>query len=84
MGLRWLVNAYNYSHSIQAGDGYSHFIHKAKDVGPQKGSVLGIKGVGSQDARGLPSGMQGDGFASNMGGIMEVAMWLCTLLPVEF
>lgn len=26
--------------------------------------------------------MQGDGFASELGGIMEVAMWLCTLLLI--
>ena len=37
----------------------------------QRGSVPGIKGS-------VP-GMQGDGFASEPGGIMEVAMWLCAL-----
>ena len=36
---------------LYKGDGYSHFIHKAKDVGPKKGSVLGITRVGSRHAR---------------------------------
>ena len=27
--------------------------------------------------------MRGDGFASELDGIMEVAMWLCALLPVD-
>jgi len=26
--------------------------------------------------------MQGDGFASELGGIMEVAMWLCAPLSI--
>jgi hypothetical protein len=38
------------------------------EVGPQS-----TKGVG------IPK-MQGDGFASEPGGIMEVAMWLCAPL----
>ena len=45
----------------------SHSIHKAKEVGPQS-----IKGS-------FPR-MQGDGFASEPGGIMKVAMWLCVPL----
>ena len=45
-------------------------------------TVLGIKGVSSQDARTSVPGMQGDGFASEPGGIMEVAMWLCSPLLV--
>ena len=64
MGLRWLLNAYS-----------SHFIHKAKEVGPQK-----HKGVISSDARVSVLGRQGDDFASEPGGIMEVAMWLCVPL----
>ena len=38
------------------------------------------KRVISQDAQGLVPGMQGDGFASKPGGIMEVAVWLCISL----
>jgi hypothetical protein len=41
------------------------YAHKA-----QKGHFLG-------DARGLVPGMQGDGFAIEPGGIMEVAVWFC-------
>ena len=51
------------------GDASGHSIHKAKRVGPQS-----TKGVGPI--------IQGDGFASEPGGIIEVAMWLCTLLLV--
>ena len=52
---------------LYRGGGYSHSIHKAKEVGPQS-----TKGVGNRDAS--------DGFASELGGIMEVAMWLCAPL----
>ena len=45
----------------------SHSIHNAKEVGPQS-------------TKGSFPGMQGDGFASEPGGIMEVAVWLCVLL----
>jgi hypothetical protein len=38
--------------------------HNAKDVGPQS-------------TKELVRGMQGDGFASEPGGIMKVAVWLC-------
>ena len=61
MGLGWLVNAYS-----------SHSIHNTKEVGPQS-----TQGSFPWDARGLVPGMQGDGFASEPGGIMEVAVWLC-------
>ena len=37
-----------------------------------------------QDARGLVPRMQGDGFASKPGGIMEVAVWLCVALLLKF
>ena len=40
-------------------------------------SILEIKWVGSHDARGLVPAMQGDGFATEQGRIMKVAMWLC-------
>ena len=33
--------------------------------------------------RGLVPRMQGDGFASERSGIMEVAMWLCASLLVD-
>ena len=46
----------------------SHSIHKVKKVGPQN-----TKGVGTR---------QDDVFATEPGGIMEVAMWLCVLLLV--
>ena len=61
VGLRWFVNAYS-----------SHSIHNVKEVGLQSTTWLfpGCKG-------GSVPGMQGDGFASEPGGIMEVAMWLC-------
>ena len=42
----------------------SHFIHNAKEVG-------------QQSTEGPFLGMQGDGFASKPGGIVEVAVWLC-------
>ena len=56
-----LVNAYS-----------SHSIHNAKEVGPQS-----TKGSFPRMQRGSVPGMQGDGFASEPGGIMEVAVWLC-------
>ena len=51
---------------------YSHSIHKVTKEGPQC-----TKGVGT-----LVPKMQGDGFTSELGGIMEVVTWLCTLLLV--
>ena len=42
----------------------------------QGGRSAKQKRVISRDARGLVPGMQGDGFASELGGIMEVAVWL--------
>ena len=42
----------------------SHSIHNAKEVGPQS-------------TKGSFPGMQGDGFAGEPGGIVEVAVWLC-------
>ena len=53
----------------------NHSIHKTKEIGSQS-----TKGVMSWDARGLVPKMQGDGFATEPGGIMEVAMWLCVPL----
>ena len=50
---------------IARGRGYSHSIHKVTEVGPQA-------------QRGLVPKTQGDGFASELGVIIEVAMWLCT------
>ena len=38
------------------------------------------KRVISRNARGSVPVMQGDGFASELGGIMEVAVWLCLSL----
>jgi hypothetical protein len=49
----------------------SHYDHNVKEVGLQS-----TKGR-FPDARGLVTGMQGDGFASEPDEIMEVAMWLC-------
>ena len=70
VGLRWLGNAYS-----------SDSIHIAKVVGQRiKGSLPGCKGIGSHDTRGSVPGMQGDGFASKTGRIMEVAVCLCLLL----
>jgi hypothetical protein len=46
---------------------YNHYIYKAKEVGPQS-------------TKGPFPGMQGDGFASEPGGIMDLAMWLRTPL----
>ena len=68
MGLGWLVNAYS--------------THNAKEIDnkAQKGHYLICKEVSSQDARRSIPGMQGDGFASQPSGIMEVAMWLCVPL----
>ena len=40
----------------------------------QGGRPTKQKGVMYGDVRGLAPGMQGDGFASELGGIMEVAM----------
>ena len=58
-------------HHKEGGDSCSRFIHKGKEVGPQ--STIG---VGTH--------VQGDGFASEPGGIMEVAaMWLSTLSLVK-
>ena len=59
------------------GGGSSHFIHKAKEVGLQS-----TKGIGSRHKGVLVSGMQGDNFASELCGIREVAMWLCSMLLV--
>jgi hypothetical protein len=59
------------------------FVHKPKEVDTQSvkevsmdtnGLVMGIKWLGTW--------MEGDGFATKPGGIMEVAMWLCALLLV--
>jgi hypothetical protein len=50
---------------------YSHYIHNIKEVGLQS-----TKGHFPY-AKGLVTGMQGDGFASKLGGIMELAVWLC-------
>jgi hypothetical protein len=51
----------------------------SKEVGLQstKASFSGCKGFGYWDAKGSIPRMQGDGFASELGGIMEVAVWLC-------
>jgi hypothetical protein len=38
------------------------------------GRYLGCKGIGTWDARGSVPGMQGDGFATEPDGIMEVDM----------
>ena len=43
----------------------------------QGGRPTKHKRVIFRDAKGSVPGMQGDGFASEPGGIMEVAMWLC-------
>ena len=51
-----------------ARGGYSHSNHNHK-----------VTEVGPQSIKGLVPMMQGDGFASELGGIMEVTMWLCTL-----
>ena len=52
------------------GEGYSHSIHKFMEGGPTK------------HKEGLVPMIQGDGFASELGGIMKVAMWLCAPLSV--
>ena len=67
-------------------------IHKAKKEGLQntkrvghghkRGLILSIKWVNPQDARGSIPRLQGNGFATELGGIMEVAMWLCTPLLI--
>jgi hypothetical protein len=49
-------------------------------ITPRRGKPTKHKKVISWDARGLVPGMQGDGFASEPGGIMEVAVWLCASL----
>ena len=59
------------------GGGSSHSIHKLREVGPQN-----RKHVGSQDVRGSVLRVQGNAFASELGGLMEVAMWHCTMLLV--
>ena len=48
---------------------------KAKEVSPQspKGSFPRVQG-------GLVPKMPGDGFASELGGIVEVVVWLCISL----
>ena len=54
--------------------------HKA-----QRGYVLGRKGARSKNKRAVKGSileMQGDGFTSEPGGIMEVAMWLCASLLI--
>jgi hypothetical protein len=74
VGLGWLVNAYS-----------SDSFHKAKEVGLQT-----TKGVGSKHIKGGRSDCKGlcvqdakvIGFASKLGGIMEVAMWLCAPLLI--
>ena len=43
----------------------------------QGGRPTKHKRVIFRDARGSVPRMQGDGFASEMGGIMEVAVWFC-------
>ena len=40
-------------------------------------SIRNTKEIGPQSTIGLVPGMQGDGFASEPGGIVEVAVWLC-------
>ena len=47
----------------------SHSIHKAKEAS-------------LQSTKGVVHGTQGDSFASEPGGIREVAMWLCKPLLV--
>ena len=59
------------------GDISSHSIHKAKEIGPQT-----TKEVGSRHKRGLVHIMQGDGFASELGGIVEMTMCLCAPILV--
>ena len=68
MRLGWLVNAY-----------YSHSIHNAEEVGPQstKGSFPRMQGSWFLKCKGLVPGMQCDGFARELSGIMEVAVWPC-------
>ena len=73
-------------------DNSSPAIHKAKKGGPQstkrighrhkRGLILGIKWISPQDARGSIPRLQGDGFATELGGIMELAMWLCAPLLI--
>ena len=46
----------------------------------QEGRPTKHKGVISWEARGLVPKTQGDGFASELGEIMEVTMWLCVPL----
>ena len=55
-----------------ARGGCSHYSHKVMEIGPQSTKEVGT----------LVPKMQGDHFASELGGIMEVAMWLCTPLLV--
>jgi hypothetical protein len=67
VGLGWFVNAYS-----------RHSIHNVKEVGPES-----TKRFISREAKGSIYGMQGDDFASEPGGIMEVAVWLCISLILE-
>ena len=87
VGLGWFVNSYS-SHSIHGGQGSgsNHSIHRTKEVGSRHKGVwfLGCKGVSSCDARVYVPMIQGDGFASKLGRIVEVIMWLCTPLLVGF
>jgi hypothetical protein len=52
------------------GEGENNFIHKSKEVGN------GHKVVGSTHKGGRFLGCKGTNFASEPGGIKEVAMWL--------
>ena len=58
----------------RGGEDSGHFIQKAKGHAT-KGGWLWTQ-------RGLVPRMQGNGFAIGLGGIMEVAMWLCAPLLV--
>ena len=69
MGLGWFVSTYP-SHCIHSGNNSNYSIQKAKEVGPQS-----TKGVGyGHHKKGSVPMMQGDNFATEPGGIMEVAM----------
>ena len=72
MGLGWLVKAYS-SHSIYYMGGGEGLI-----------AILITKSqrLAHKAQRGLVPMLQGDGFASKLGGIVKVAMWLCTPLLV--
>jgi hypothetical protein len=62
------------------GRGRGNGSNKLKEVGPQttRGSDVGIH-VNTH-----LHGMQGDGFATKLGGIMELTLWLCALLLIGF